>query len=409
MRAMHVIFVEPSFPQHQREFVRALASAGARVTGIGEVPIQYLDDELRGWLSDYERVPSVCHEPSLLACVQQIQARGWVDRLEATVEAHILPVAHVREQCRIPGTSVETAWLCRDKPSMKERLRRAGVPCAMSAAVASPEEARDFARQVGYPIILKPRSGAGASDTERVDDDAALEQAIIDHRIADGVSVAAEEFIEGHEGFYDSLTIDGTIRHDFVSHYYPGVLEAMRERWITPYLISSNRIGSDSYDEVKEMGRRVVQELGIETSAVHMEWFYGPKGLKFSEVGCRPPGVGTWDLYGAANDLDIYVEWAHAIVHGQTGGQCSRRFSTALIALRPDCDGQIVGYEGLDAIRQAFGEWIIDEHFPPAGHPTQPVEGGYMANAWLRMRHPDYDELRSMLDTVGRTVQVRAR
>jgi hypothetical protein len=31
-----------------------------------------------------------------------------------------------------------------------------------------------------------------------------------------------------------------------------------------------------------------------------------------------------------------------------------------------------------------------------------------MANAWLRMKHPDYDELRRMLEVVGRTVKVRA-
>jgi hypothetical protein len=31
-----------------------------------------------------------------------------------------------------------------------------------------------------------------------------------------------------------------------------------------------------------------------------------------------------------------------------------------------------------------------------------------MANAWVRMRHPDYDALRDMLDDVGRTVQVHA-
>jgi hypothetical protein len=31
-----VIFVEPCFPANQREFVRALASVGARVIGIGE-------------------------------------------------------------------------------------------------------------------------------------------------------------------------------------------------------------------------------------------------------------------------------------------------------------------------------------------------------------------------------------
>jgi hypothetical protein len=37
-----------------------------------------------------------------------------------------------------------------------------------------------------------------------------------------------------------------------------------------------------------------------------------------------------------------------------------------------------------------------------------PVEAGYMANAWVRMKHPDYDELRRMLDAVGETVQVHA-
>ena len=50
----------------------------------------------------------------------------------------------------------------------------------------------------------------------------------------------------------------------------------------------------------------------------------------------------------------------------------------------------------------------MDAHFPPPGTPTQPVDAGYMANAWLRMKHPDYDQLREMLDFVGRTVKVRA-
>ena len=31
-----------------------------------------------------------------------------------------------------------------------------------------------------------------------------------------------------------------------------------------------------------------------------------------------------------------------------------------------------------------------------------------MANAWVRMKHPDYDALRGMLDVVGETLTVRA-
>jgi hypothetical protein len=32
-----------------------------------------------------------------------------------------------------------------------------------------------------------------------------------------------------------------------------------------------------------------------------------------------------------------------------------------------------------------------------------------MANAYVRMRHPDYDALRGMLDDVGRLIQVHAQ
>ena len=42
------------------------------------------------------------------------------------------------------------------------------------------------------------------------------------------------------------------------------------------------------------------------------------------------------------------------------------------------------------------------------GTPTQPVAAGYMANAYVRMRHPDYDALHDMLDDVGRTIEVYA-
>jgi hypothetical protein len=97
-----------------------------------------------------------------------------------------------------------------------------------------------------------------------------------------------------------------------------------------------------------------------------------------------------------------------AVVHGKTSQRLSRRFAAGIIALRPDRDGRITHYEGKDEMFARFGGMIIDAHFPPPGTPTQGVEAGYMANAWVRMKHPDYDTLRSMLDIVGQTVKVRA-
>jgi len=409
IRPMNVVFVDPAFPPTQRHFVRALAEVGASVYGVGDRPGEWLDDELRSWMAHYHQVPNVTDVGALTDAVRWIQDKVWVDRLEATIESHTLAAAQVRENCSIPGTSVRTAWLCRDKPSMKEVLRAAGVPTAASTAASTAEEVRSFAREVGYPLILKPRSGAGALDTTRVDDDGELEAALGMFGAQQVDSIAVEEFVEGHEGFYDTLSIDGAPALDFVSHYFPNVLEAMRTRWISPQFVATNRIDSVAdYQELRDMGRRVNEALGIGTSATHMEWFFGPKGLRFSEIGCRPPGVGAWDLYSAANDLDIYRQWADSIVHGQVWGRPSRQYSAGIVALRPEQDGIISGYSGMDEIRGRHGEWILDEHLPSPGTGTQPVASGYMANAYVRMRHPDFDTLRGMLDDVGRTVHVHA-
>ena len=129
---MHIVFVEPCFPANQKEFVRALHGAGAKITGIGERPVGALDDELRNWLLHYEQIPSVVDTDVLTDTVRRVHARLQVDRLEATVEAHMMAAAQARDAVGIRGTSVRTTFLCRDKPAMKEVLRAAGIPCAQS-------------------------------------------------------------------------------------------------------------------------------------------------------------------------------------------------------------------------------------------------------------------------------------
>jgi len=107
----------------------------------------------------------------------------------------------------------------------------------------------------------------------------------------------------------------------------------------------------------------------------------------------------------------LYTEMvtAAAIVHGEVQQRLSRRYSAGMISLRPSEDGQIFAYEGVEWLQDRYGEWIIDSHFPHPGTPTQPVDAGFMANAWVRLRHPDYDGLRGIMDEIGQTVKVYAR
>ena len=405
---MNIVFVEPRFPDTQRQFVRALRAVGAYVMVISEYDYDHYDDELKSWIDWHYRISSVTDEAALEWAVRQAQRHTWVDRLECSIESHVLPVARVRERCGIPGTSARAAFLCRDKPTMKQVLREAGIPTAASTAVESIAQARQFAAQEGFPLVVKPRDAAGAAGTHRVDDDDELVGACSAAGVGQGASVALEEFVEGHEGFYDTLTINGEVVHEFASHYFPNVLEAMRTRWISPQIITTNRVHEPQYDELRDMGRRVIDVLGLDTSATHMEWFFGPKGLRFSEIGARPPGVGQWDMYNEANEMDLHREWAHALVHGRASSAPSYRYSCGLIALRPNRDGAISGYSGLEEVQNRYGHLVTAAHLPGPGTPTQPVAAGYHANAWLRLRHPDFDTLKGILDDIGRLAQAWA-
>src|SRR4029078_5552981 len=89
----------------------------------------------------------------------------------------------------IPGASLRATWRCRDKPSMKEILRQAGVPTAASTAADTADQGVDFVNRIGFPVILKPRAGAGAQGTVRVDSMAELQSALAAFGNADSIAV----------------------------------------------------------------------------------------------------------------------------------------------------------------------------------------------------------------------------
>jgi carbamoylphosphate synthase large subunit len=405
---MHIVLLGPDLFAAFHDFARALKEVGARVSGIGSTPQARLRAGLKRHLDAWEIVRSPFDAAEVAGAVRRLDARQRVDSLETVEERLIEPAAVAREALGLPGLSAASARLCRDKPAMKEALRAAGLPCAESAAVSSLRELEAFVERVGYPLVLKPRAGLGSLETFRVDDHAALLRAGSRLRIDRGESAAIEEFIEGHEGFYDTISVAGEPRLEFVSHYFPSVLEALSDRAIAPQIAATNRVDLPSYAELRETGRKVIRALGIGTSATHMEWFFGPKGLKVSEIGARPPGERIWDLYCAGNEIDLYRSWAAAVTSGRVDERPSRRYATGSVQIRPDRDGRVVGYEGLEEVLARCREFVFDHEVPPPGRKTVPISKGYLTNAWFRLRHVDYDALREMMSWIGRTLRARA-
>ncbi len=407
--AMHVLFLAPDTHIYNHAFVRGLVAEGARVSAIGPGPQERLPAGLRAQLAGYRACDRLFDPDPLLAAARELGKAHTIDRIETIDEPLIEPAAQLRARLQLPGLSVETARICRDKVAMKDVLRRAGIPCAQSTAAKTAAEIHAFAEREGFPIIVKPIAGFGALDTFRVESKTDLETLLGKLKLGDGRTLAIEEFVEGHEGFYDTIIDGAGVRHDFASHYYPGCLEAAQHRWISPQIAVTNRIDGGGYVELRDVGRRVIEAVGLRHTATHMEWFFGPKGLKFSEIGARPAGEKIWDMYAVANEFDVYREWARTVLGRPTGERPSRRYAAGSIQIRPDRDGRIHAHTGTDAAFRHCAGAIYEHALPAPGTPTQPLTKGWFVNTWFRLKHEDYDELRGLMTWLGENVKTTAR
>lgn len=402
---MRVLFLAPDTHEYNHEFVRALAQCGARVVGVGPNTKSKLRAGVLRHLADY-RSGNALDAKAMLEVVKPL---GNFDRIETIDEPLVEVAAELREQLGIPGLRPDTARLCRDKVAMKQFLRNAGVPCAQSIGATSAAEALAFAEREGYPVIAKPVAGFGSLRTYRCANQQELAQALADLQPTATQPIAIEEFIVGHEGFFDSICGSEGLRHEFAAHYFPGCLEANQQRWISPQIAVTNRIAESGYQELRTMGKQVITALGLTQTATHMEWFFGPKGLKFSELGARPAGEKIWDMYRVGNECDVFKEWALAVLGRKGEQKLTRRFAVGSVQIRPSCDGKIVGHRGLDAAHKRCGAQIYEQSVPKAGTATLGLDRGWLVNTWFRLKHTDYDQLRELMSFLGDTVKVDAR
>jgi hypothetical protein len=407
-RVPNVVFVAPYAMEATVRFIDALARTdGVRLGLVSSDPLEAFPPAVRLAVAAHWRIDDCLDVDQLTAGVAGLGERlGSVDRLTAILENLQVPLGAARERLGIDGITAATADNFRDKARMKAAFAAAGVPCARNRGVHTPEGARAFAGEVGYPFVVKPLAGAGARNTFRVADDGQLERWLDVDAPSSAQPVQLEEFVTGAEHSFDSVVIDGRLVWASVSHYLPSPLDVLEHPWIQWCVVLPRELGAE-YADIMSVGPHAVTSLGLRTGLSHMEWFRRPDGsLAVSEVGARPPGAQIMSLMSYAHDVDMHAAWARLVADGSFDAP-ERRWAVGAAYLRAQGEGRtIVAAHGLERISEDTKALVVDVRLPSVG--TTP-SGTYEGDGSIIVRAPDTAAVERALTEIISSVRLECR
>lgn len=202
---MNFVFISPQFPHTYWNFCDRLRRGGVNVLGIGDSPYEELEDRLKAALTEYYKVNFLENYDEVLRAVGFFTFKyGKIDWVESNNEYWLAQDARLRTDFNMnTGTKLDGIERYKSKSAMKPWYAKAGVPTARCHKITILEAAREFLDQVGYPVIVKPDVGVGASDTYKLENEEGLNGFFAE---LPQVPYVMEEFVEGDICSYDVIT-----------------------------------------------------------------------------------------------------------------------------------------------------------------------------------------------------------
>jgi D-alanine-D-alanine ligase-like ATP-grasp enzyme len=399
----NVVFVAPFPVETTMRFVRAAARL-ADVQLLGVVHTHPEGDDARVY-HDVVHVTEPLSARDTIDGVEVLRRRhGEIHRIIGILEPLMVPLAQARAHFGIPGTGPETAELFRDKAKMKAALREAGLPVARSKLVTREADARAFADEVGFPMVLKPPAGMGAKSTFRVSSLENLLRAVSGMGASPEQPVLAEEMLRGEELSFETLTVGGAPRFHSISRYFPSCLEVLENPWIQWVCFFPKDVSGAEFDGARAMGFGAIKALGLDNGVTHMEWFKREDGrLAIGEIAQRPPGANITRMIGLAHDVDAYRAWARAVVDGEVDAPWVRRHAVGCAYLRGMGHGRVAGVSGVNEANEKVGHLVVESKLPQIGAPKS---DGYEGDGYAIVKGDSDDAVKAALRTIIETVKV---
>lgn len=311
------IFISPHFPTNYENFCVQLHENGVNVFGIGDTPYENLTDSLKAALTEYYKVDSMEDYDQMYRAVAFLcYKHGSMDGLESNNEYWLEQDARLRTDFNIPGMKTADMEHVKYKSKMKPYYATAGIPTARYHLVTDLTESLAFVEKVGYPVIVKPDNGVGATTTYKLKSEDELRA--FHEEDFHGVQFIMEEFVPGEIYSYDAImNSKGEPIFETGNHTPISIMDSVNNHDDSVFYIEKHIA-----DDVRAAGRAAVKSFGVKSRFVHFEFFrltedhdyLGKKGKIIGlEVNYRPSGGFTPDMINYACSTDVYKDWADMV------------------------------------------------------------------------------------------------
>jgi len=163
---------------------------------------------------------------------------------------------------KIIGTSPEAIDLAEDRDRFRVAIRKLGIPQPESGMAGSPDEALQIARQIGYPLMVRPSYVLGGRAMEVVHDEEMLR-----HYVARAVEVTPERPILIDKFLENAIETEADAIADGTNAFVPAVMEHIELAGIhsgdSACVIPPVSIPARHIDTIYEYTRRIAVELNV--------------------------------------------------------------------------------------------------------------------------------------------------
>ncbi|WP_327282227.1 MULTISPECIES: ATP-grasp domain-containing protein [unclassified Streptomyces] len=246
---------------------------------------------------------------ALLSRAEQLHGVLAFDGVVSSCDYYLPAAARVAQRLALPGPAPEAVESACRKDRTRRVLAAAGVPGPRFAVCTDPAGAAAAARDLGYPLVVKPVDLCAGMLVRRVEDERELESAC---RALAGFPVNArgqerapaillEEFLTGPEVSVETVSFGGAPQVVGVTdksiggapafvetgHMFPAALDPARTRAAVGTAVAA------------------VEALGLDRVVCHTEVKLTPAGPRLVEVNPRPAGNRITELVRRVTGVDL--------------------------------------------------------------------------------------------------------